>query len=140
VNATFYIADPSLIDSKVFKRFPDVKKMESAGTKRRATGFVLATRWGKITFTFMAAKKFSAHLQQFENFLRRALPNAEEQLHAVNRLAYVRLCMSCLFDVRAGSEAEVTRFLVKLNRKLNGVLVMPTVIFDHDGTKLWKMK
>jgi hypothetical protein len=137
MNATFYIADPSLIDSKVFKRFPEVKNMESAGNSRRATGFILTTRWGRIEFKFMPGKKFPTHLKQFQEFFRRVLTDSDAQVHAVNRLVYVRLTMSCVFDTRPGSEAEVTRFLVKLNRRLNGVLVTSRAIIDHDGSKLW---
>jgi hypothetical protein len=136
MNATFYIADPSLIDSKLFKRFPEVQGMESAG-RRRATGFSLETRWGRIQFKFMPDKKFPIHIEQFKQFFCRVLPDRNAQIHALNRLAYVRLTMSCVFDIASGSEAEVQRFLVKLNRRLNGVLVMPRAIIDHDGSKLW---
>jgi hypothetical protein len=137
VNATFYIADPSLIDSKVFLRFRDVEEMEGSGKGRRARGFTLSTRWGKIQFKFMPATKFPAHMKQFEAFFGHVLSNADERIHALNRLAYARLAMSCDFDIGEGSEREVARFLVKVNKRLNGLLVMPGSIIDHDGSKLW---
>ncbi len=140
MNATFYIGDPSLIDSKLFKRFPEVMQMEGVGTKRKATGFVLTTRWGSITFNFMPEQKVKQHLDQFGDFIRRAIPNADDQVHALNRLAYVRLCMSCTFDTELGKESEIGTFLVKLNRRLNGLLFVPEGLIDHDGARLWKAK
>jgi hypothetical protein len=138
VHATFYISDPSLIGSKFFDRFPEVTKLEGAGTKRKATGFVLTTNWGKIRLKFMPEREVQQHMSGFTSFLSRALSDPDARVYALNRLNYVRLCMACTFETADGTDAAVGKFLQRLNRGLNGVLVTDAAIFDFDGTKLWK--
>jgi len=90
-HATIYIADPSLLGSKVFDTIPGIQSYQSTtGESGNATGFTLCTKAGECLINFMPAHMIEEHLAGMSGYAEHEVRDKERLPYVLHRISQVR--------------------------------------------------
>ena len=135
-NATVYIADPSMLGSRVFDTLESIQAYEGISEGSEAKGFVLRFPWGECQCNIMAAEDLPEHLGGFENYVRSQSVGSDSLVYAISRLSNVRMCIGLVITHDQEREEEVLGVLFNLNASLNGLLFLYDTVWDWSGEAL----
>jgi hypothetical protein len=136
-NASMYIADPSLVGSKMFDQFTQIKHVTPLSESGRATGMVLDLKFATIQMNFMPPEDIEAHLVGFENYVRSIFHGHEDDLcYVIARLHSIKLPIGMVTEPDFESEPRIIEFLYEFNNKFNGLLFLCNSVVDFDGKLL----
>lgn len=135
-NAVLYLADPSILGARLFKRIPEIQSHEELSDEGEATGLRLKLPWGRITMSFMPGPALSLHLKGFDGYLRQVITDRENLIYALARLRGVRMSAGCIIEHKEADTEAVEDFLFKFNQAVNGLLFLYDSIFDFTGEAL----
>ena len=135
--ATIYIADPSLLGSKVFDTVPGIRSYEGLSDAHgNATGFKLRTKFGECLMNFMPAHMIEEHLTGMAGYAEQEVRNKEQLPYVLTRIREVRFVIGCVAPTGFGDDGEMIETLMQLNGALNGLYFMGDSLFDHDAQPL----
>jgi hypothetical protein len=132
--ATIYIADPSLLGSKVFDTVSSIRSYEGMSDEQgNATGFKLRTKFGECVMNFMPAHMIEEHLTGMAGYAEQEVRNKEQLPYVLTRIREVRFVIGCVAPAGFGDDGEMIETLMQLNGALNGLYFMGDSLFDHDA-------
>lgn len=132
-HATFYIADPSLLGTRLFAHFTQIKRYEGLSEGSAAVGLKLTLPAATLTLNFMSEEKTSQHLQGFAGWVEHVLHDQEQLIYVLSRMRNIRLVMGGVIEPDLDEQGAVQQFLFEFNDRLNGLLFFHNTIFDFDG-------
>ncbi len=132
-NVTLYIADPSMLGSRLFDQLPEIQEYEGLSDGDSATGFWLALQQGTVTVNFMPSDKIPGHLQGLSGWVQQMLEDPDQLTHVLSRIRYVRLPLGCIIEPGFDEDNQIQQFIFNLNDRLNGIMFLSNTIFDFDG-------
>jgi hypothetical protein len=139
-NATFYIADPSMLGSRMLDKLVQLgyvstyRSLENPGGQ--AHGLVIDGPWGSVRISFVSGEPLATHLGGLSAYAQRSSPDPDTQVYLLARIAHVRMALGCVFEHSPEKDADVLAFVGELNGSLNSLLFIADSIFDWDGTPL----
>ena len=132
--ATIYIADPSLLGSKVLDTIPSIQSYEGTSDESgNATGLKLRLKAGELIVNFMPTDKIEEHLAGMSGYAEQEVRDKERLPYVLHRINQVRLVLGCVAPGGFGDDGEMIETLMELNGALNGLLMLGDSLFDHDG-------
>ena len=136
-NAAIYIADPTMLGSRLFALFPEIRSAKDKSDGTTATGLVLEVGAFVIDINFMPTAEMPAHLQGFSGYVQHVFAGSQDDLiYTLSRIRQVRLVMGCLIEPGFDEAGEVLNFLVEFTNRLNGLLFVHDSIVNFDGEVL----
>src|SRR4051812_9159670 len=121
-NATFHIADPSMLGSRLFDRIEGIESYTDISDGSVATGIRFKFQWGSITMNFMPPEKLADHLQGLSGWLHHNLTDRDTLIYALARVHHVRMVIGCVIEHEESSSDDVFSVLLHFNISLNGLL------------------
>jgi hypothetical protein len=135
--ATIYIADPSLLGSKVFDTIPGILSYEGMSDESgNATGFKLRTKFGECLMNFMPEHMIEEHLAGMAGYAEQEVRDKERLPYVQHRISQLRFVIGCVAPAGFGDDGEMIEPLMQLNGALNGLYFMGDSLFDHDAQPL----
>jgi hypothetical protein len=132
--ATIYIADPSLLGSKVFDTVPGIQSYEGMSDDNgNATGFKMRTRFGECIMNFMPAHMIEEHLAGMSEYAQQEVRDKEQLSYIFTRIRGMRFVIGCVAPSGFGDDGEMIETLMQLNGALNGLYFMGDSLFDYDA-------
>ncbi len=131
-NAAIYIADPSIIGSRLFDSINAIKSYK-INEDNEPTSVLLEIEWGQIRLNFMENEQLEKHLKGFSAYIENVISDQGKYVYVQNRICYVTMCIGCIIQHRESTVQKVESFLFELNGKLNGLLFLYDSIFDYSG-------
>jgi hypothetical protein len=132
--ATIYIADPSLLGSKVFDTVPGIQSYEGMSDESgNATGFKLRTKFGECVMNFMPAHMIEEHLAGMSGYAHQEVRDKDRLPYVLHRISQMRFVIGCVAPAGFGEDGEMIETLMQLNGALNGLYFMGDSLFDHDA-------
>jgi len=135
-NATIYIADPSLLGSKLFGQSERIRSYEDVSERGSATGIKFKLDAGEIAVNFMPEAMMEEHLQGFCAYAEHVIPDKDRLVYVLSRIHHVRLVLGCTITPGFDDAGSIQEFLFEFNGLLNGLLFLADTIFDYDGEAL----
>lgn len=135
-NASIYIADPSLLGSRLLKKFPEIKKYEGISEGDSATGMKITLPEAVITMNFMPLDEIEGYLKGFSGWVQSVLDDRDQLLYVLSRIHNVRFAIGCVIDPGFDEEDKIQEFLGNFNAHLNGLLFFANTLFDYDAEPL----
>ena len=95
---TLYIADPSLMGTKLFARILGIHSYEGIGRGSEATGVRFALGAGQVAMTFMPGDQMAEHLKGFSAFAEDAIEDRDQIVYVLARISSCLwlCCYACL--------------------------------------------
>ena len=135
--ATIYIADPSLLGSKVFDTIPGILSYEGMSDESgNATGFKLRTKFGECLMNFMPAHLIEEHLAGMSGYAQQEVRDKERLPYVQHRISQMRFVIGCVAPAGFGEDGEMIEMMMQLNGALNGLYFMGDSLFDRDAQPL----
>ena len=135
--ATIYIADPSLLGSKVFDTIPGIEAYEGRSDETgKAIGFKVRTKVGECVMNFMPVERIGEHLAGISAYAEKEVRDRERLPYVLHRIQQVRFVIGCVAPTGFGEGGEMIETLMRLSGALNGLFFMGDSLFDHDGQPL----
>jgi hypothetical protein len=132
--ATIYIADPSLVGSKVFDTIPGIQSYEgTSDANGTATGLRLRTSAGECIMNFMPAHMIEQHLAGMSGYAEQHVRDKDQLPYVLHRISQMRFVIGCVAPTGFGDDGEMIETLMQLNGALNGLCFMGDSLFDHDA-------
>ena len=135
-NASIYIADPSMLGSRVFDRIDGVQSYEDTSNGSTATGVRFTFPWGSITMNFTSPDNLQQHLNGFSGYAEHVIKDRDTLIYTLARIRYVRMAIGCVVEVDDSDIAAAANFLVAFTNALNGLLFADDTIWDFNGEAL----
>lgn len=135
-NAAIFVADPSLIGSKLFNQLEGVRSYTSLSRGECATGLGFELGADKVAMNFMPDEMIREHLQGFSGYAEHVIPNNDLLIYTKSRIHYVRMVIGCVIEPGFDEEGKIQEFLFQFNGLVNGLLFLGDIIFDYDGEPL----
>lgn len=133
-HATFYIADPSLLGSKVLDTVPGILSYEGTSDEAgNATGLRLRLNAGEVFMNFMPAHMIEEHLTGMSAYAQQAVRDRERRPYVLHRISQVRFVVGCVIPQGFDDKGTMIESLLQLNGALNGLFFMGDSLFDHDA-------
>jgi hypothetical protein len=132
-----YIADPSLIGSRLFDKMSQIKKYKDLSKNGKATGMIVELDSATITMNFMPSEEIPKHLEGLNGFVSQTCLDKDNKLYALSRIYNIRFVIGCVIDSALSKYVET--FLLDFTSRLNGLLFINNSLIDHDGTTLAKL-
>jgi hypothetical protein len=133
-HATFYIADPSLLGSKVLDTVPGILSYEGTSDETgNATGLVLRLKAGEVLMSFMPPQMIEEHLAGMSGYAQQAVRDKERLPYVLHRISQVRFVVGCVIPQGFDDKGTMIETLVHLNGALNGLFFLGDSLFDHDA-------
>jgi hypothetical protein len=138
-NAAIYISDPTLLGTKFFGKFGEIKSYESLQEGDHATGLAIDLGFSKIQMNFMPSDKVLTHLNGFEGYIQTVgCKDDDTLLYTLSRLRQVQFVIGCVINPNFDKEGKTIRFLMDFAGKLNGLVFIHNSVVDYDGETLVK--
>jgi len=135
--ATIYIADPSLLGSKVFDTVPGIQSYADTNDEDgNAAGFTLRTKVGECIMNFMPAHMIEEHLLGMSGYAAQEVRDKDRLPYVLHRISQMRFVIGCVAPTGFGDDGEMIETLMQLNGALNGLYFMGDSLFDHDTQPL----
>jgi hypothetical protein len=135
-NATLYLADPSLVGSKVLDGLPGVRSYEGLSEGSSATGLRLQLKGAEVLMNFMPPHMVEDHLAGMAGYAEEMVPNKDRLPYVLSRIQAVKLIIGCVITPGIDEEGEVLEALMTLNSRLNGLFFLGDSLFDENGEPL----
>jgi len=135
--ATIYIADPSLLGSKVFDKLNGVVRYKDLSSDGQATGIKFALDAGDVVINFMPNDRVESHLEAFSDYVRQGISDEDLLIYVLPRIHYVRMVLGCVIRPRCDDASVIENFLFELTRCCNGLLFAYGTVYDYDGEPLF---
>ncbi len=135
-NAALYIADPSLMGSRLFDKLEGVRSYESISAGGSATGVRFTLDAGQVTMNFMPGERVAHHLKVFAGFAQQVINDNDRLVYVQSRIHYARLVCGCVITPDFDSNGTIEDFLFQFTSATNGLLLLADTIFDYDGEAL----
>ena len=135
-NCSFYIADPSMIGSRLFDKLPDIISYEGLSEGDKATGFRLVTEWGSIQLNMMPDEQTEGHLNGFAGYMHSHAENDDDRIYMMARLNYVCMVLGCIIEHEEADEEKVQQFLFQFNAALNSLMFLYDSVWDWTSEAL----
>ncbi|MFQ3613923.1 MAG: hypothetical protein SNJ68_09455 [Cyanobacteriota bacterium] len=135
-NAAIYIADPSLMGSRLFDRIGSIQSYEDLSEGTVATGVRFTLAAGQVIMNFMPEHQVEQHLKGFSSFAQHIIPDRDQLIYVLTRIHYVRLVCGCVITPDFDDEGTIEEFLFQFTAAVNGLLFLADTIFDYDGRPL----
>lgn len=139
-NAAVYLADPSLLSSRVFDTLEAVRSYEGLADGGRATGVEFVLDAGTVTMNFMPEQEIEEHLQGFAGFAEHVVQDKEHLPYVLGRIHQVRLVCGCVISPGFDAGGEIEAFLFAFCSATKGLLFYADTVFDHDGRPLGSLE
>jgi hypothetical protein len=138
-NVTIYCADPSLIGSKLFSFFPELKQTEPMGQNGQAKGMMLKFPFGSIECHFLSGDDLSDHLLSLKQYARSIFERSENDfVYLAARISEVRLGIGMNISPSFETEERLLKFVMNFNECLNGLIFIENDLLDYDCENLLK--
>jgi hypothetical protein len=134
--ATLYVADPSLLGSRVLDTFPSIVKYESMSAGEDATGLKLFLEGATITMNFMPPDDRREHFEGMKGWVQSVLEDRDQLLYVLSRIYWAEMPVGCVIEPGFDEEGRLKEFLFSFNDRLNGLLFFADTIFDWDGNPI----
>ena len=134
-NAAFYISDPSIIGSRMFDCFDEIRSYEALTEGDRATGFLLNMDWGVMKMNFMPDAELGPHLKGLEGFIRQQIVDPDSLVYTLARHHYIRMAIGCVIEADEESP-EMVPFLFQFASSLNALTFFYDRLYDFSGEAL----
>jgi hypothetical protein len=136
-NAAIYIADPTMLGTRLFRQLPAITRYEGTSEDGTATGLVIHTDAAQIKMTFMPTADVPSHLEGFRGFARHIWSGTQDDLiYVLARISAVRMVLGCVIEPKNGDERALFDFLTSFSSRLNAILFIYDSIVDFDGEAL----
>ena len=135
-HAAIYIADPSILDSRLFDQIDGILSYEGLSEGDSATGFRLMLEAGQVRMNFMPQEQVAKHLEGFAGYAETVITDKDLLLYTRSRIYYVRLVCGCVITPGFDDDGKIEEFLFQFNCAVNGLLFFADTIFDYDGESL----
>jgi len=131
-QVSFYIADPSLLGSKLFNRLKAIKSNKALQTDENATGIELQVESSTIKISFMPSKDVPEHLRGFEGYVQTiGCENNDKLIYTLGRLRSVVVVAGC--SASSEKSEKIEQFFMDLAFELRCVLYDGGYVIDFDG-------
>jgi hypothetical protein len=130
--ATLYVADPSVIGSKVLNTFPQILSYSAKSSDGRAAGMVIKLDVAEIDMNFMEPEKLEEHLEGFKIFAHDHVSDGIDVLYVLSRIHSVRMVIGCVIHPGFDDQGKVLDFLSQLNKAYKALLLCDNKLFDYD--------
>jgi hypothetical protein len=134
-NAAIYLADPSLMGSRLFDKC-QVQSYEDLNEGDVATGVRFTLEAGQVTMNFMPEHQVAQHLEGFTAFARTVIKDRDQLMYTQSRIHYVRLVCGCVITPGFDNAGMLRDFLFRFTGAATGLLFLADTIFDYDGQVL----
>ena len=131
--ATFYIADPSLVGSKVLDTVSGILSYEGVSEGDSATGLRLRLKAGEVIMNFMPTHMIEEHLAGMSGYAQQAVRDKERLPYVLHRISQVRFVVGCVIPHGFDDEGTMIETLLHLNGAFNGLFFLGDSLFDHDA-------
>ena len=136
-NAAIYIADPTMLGSRLFTLFPEIRSAKDKSEGTTATGLVLDIGIAVIDMNFMPAAEVPTHLHGFSGYIQHIFDGSQDDLiYALSRIKQVQFVIGCVIEPGFDEAGAVLNFLVQFTNRLNGLLFVHNSVVDFDGQVL----
>jgi hypothetical protein len=134
--ATFYIADPSLLGSRVFDDMAVIRDYEGLSQEGIATGIIFDIGAARIRMNFMPAAEVAEHLKGLTGYIQSVCEDQDQLVYTLGRVRMVSFVAGCVIEPGFDEEGVVQHFLLDLNRRLNALLFIWDSLVDFNGQPL----
>jgi hypothetical protein len=135
-NAAIYIADPSMMGSRLFDKIEGIKLYDGLSQGNSATGVRFVLDAGQVTMNFMPEQQIAQHLQGFSGFAEQTIKDKDRLIYTLARIRHVRLVCGCVITPDFDDAGTIQNFLFRITRAANGLLFFANTIFDYEGQAL----
>jgi len=135
-NAAIYIADPSMLGSRLFDRVEGIESYEGTSDGSTATGVRFKFPWGSIAMKFMPPGDIAEHLEGFSGYAQHVIKDRDKLIYTLARIHNVRMSLGCVIEHDEEDTEAVHDFLFGFNAAVNGLLFLYDSIFDFAGEPL----
>lgn len=134
--ATFYIADPSLLGSRVFDEIEIIHNYEGLVRDGNATGVVFDIGAAHVRMNFMPPGEIEEHLAGLSGYIQSVCEDQDRMIYTLSRMRPVRFVAGCVIEPGFDDQGIVQTFLLDLNRQLNSLLFLWDSLVDFNGQPL----
>jgi hypothetical protein len=134
--ATFYIADPTLLGSRVFDEIEVIKTYEGLVREGNATGVVFDIGAAYVRMNFMPPGEIEEHLAGLCGYIHSVCEAQDRLVYTLSRVHPVRFVAGCVIEPGFDDSGIVQTFLLELNRRLNSLLFLWDSLVDFNGQPL----
>ncbi len=132
--ATIYVADRSLLGSKVLDTISDIQSYEGTSDENgNASGLKLRLKAGELMMNFMPAHMIEEHLAGMSGYAEQEVREKERLPYVLHRISEMRFVLGCVAPTGFGDDGEMIETLLQLNGALNGLFLLGDSLFDHDA-------
>jgi hypothetical protein len=136
VNAAIYLADPSMLGSRLFEKLEGIEQVEGLSNSDKATGIRFKTAWGTVQMNFMPEDRLPANLLGLTHYARQWIRDSDTLTYTLARIQHVRMCLGCVMNAAEDKADEVEDFLGHFTFFVGGLLFLYEVLFDWNGDPL----
>ena len=131
--ATLYLADPSLLGSKVLDTVMGIISYEGMSDGDTATGLRLQLKAGEVIMNFMPTPLIEEHLAGMSGYAQQQVRDKERLPYVLHRISQVRFVAGCVIPGGFDEVGKILEALLQLNSAFNGLLMLGDSLFDHDA-------
>ena len=135
-NAAIYIADPSLLGSKLFDQIEGIRSYEGLSQNGSATGVRFKLDAGQVTMSFMPTPQIEQHLKGFSEFAQSVIKDKDRLIYALSRIRQVRFVLGCAITPNFDESGTIEDFLFRFNGHVNGMLFFEDTLFGYNRQPL----
>lgn len=137
--ATLYLADPSIVGSKVLNNFSQIISYADKSDDDKATGIVIKLTEAEIDMNFMPYVELGEHLEGFKGFAYDNICQNVDPQYVLSRIHNVRLVIGCVVNPQFDEAGKIFQFLQSLNKAYNSLLFCNNRVFDYDMQMLVRL-
>ncbi len=134
--ATFYIADPSLLSSRVFDEINMIQDYEGLNQEGIATGVIFNIGAAHIRMNFMPTEEVMEHLAGLTGYIQSVCTDQDQLVYTLGRVRRVCFVAGCVIEPGFDEDGVVQNFLLEFNRRLNALLFVWDSLVDFNGQPL----
>jgi len=135
-NAAIYIADPSMMGSRMFDKIDGIRSYDGLSQGSSASGVRFTLDAGQVAMNFMPEQQVAQHLRGFSGFAEHSIKDRDQLIYTLARIRHVRLVCGCVITPDFDGAGTIRDFLFRFTRAANGLLFISNAIFDYDGQAL----
>jgi hypothetical protein len=135
-NACVYVADPSLLTSKLFDSIGAIKGYEGLSEGEQAVGIRFDLGLADVQMNFMPVEQIREHLRGLAGYVQSICPDQDRLVYVLSRVSSICFVMGCVIEPRFDDQGVVQDFLLEFNNRLNGLLFVYDSVVDYDGEPL----
>jgi hypothetical protein len=135
-NACVYIADPSLLTSKLFDSIGAIKGYEGLSAGEQAVGIRFDLGVADVRMNFLPAEQIREHLKGLAGYVQSICPDQDRLVYVLSRISNIRFVMGCVIEPGFDDQGVVQNFLLEFNGRLNGLLFIYDSVVDCDRKPL----